>query len=121
MTSAREGKTEEQCYPCSVYGHGCVLREAWQPGTGQKRRVVVPVLPYSNGEENCTWFDVVLWVYDYQHSFPQYVGYVEAVDAFAAVEQMMQFYQMRTVAYASAYSMDGSLIYRAYQVGVWLS
>ncbi len=118
---------EQQCYPCSVHGRQCVLDEAWEPKRQQRRRVLLPVLPYSNIESSCSWFDVALWRYSDQRSLPL-IGYVEAVNAYAAVEQMMQHYRLRRVAVASARCIDldgkprsfkGLLVYRA--SWVWAS
>ena len=47
---------------------------------------------------------------------PEYVGYVQAPNAFAAVECLMRFSGLHSVAYACARALDGSLIYRGYRV-----
>lgn len=110
----------EKCYPCSISGHACVLEDSWEPQPPRRRRVLVPLLPYASGEYVCPWFDVALWLRAEQKSFPDYVSYVEAVSAFAAVEQMMQHYRLRRVAIASVRALDGFLVYRAYGVQVSL-
>lgn len=109
---------EEQCYPCSAHGQGCELHGTWKPLPVQQRRVEVPVLPYSNVESTCRWFDVALWMVIPECSVPAYVGYVEAVNAFPAVEQMMRYYRLRHVVYASVRSLDGVIVYRAYHVRI---
>ena len=79
------------------------------------------VLPYSSVEGSCCWFDVSLWLYSDQRSIP-WIGYVEAVSAYAAVEQLMCHYRLRRVAVAEARRLDpasklgpgdGPLVYRA--------
>ncbi len=110
----------EKCYPCSIGGYACVLEDTWEPHPPRRRRVVVPLLPSAPAEYACPWFDVALWLRAEQKSFPDYVSYVEAVDAFAAVEQMMWHYRLRQVAIASVRALDGFLVYRAYGVRVSL-
>ena len=62
-------------------------------------------------------YDVALWCW-WPGLFPTRVSLVEAPHAFAAIECLMRSCGFRRVAYASARALDGSLVYRAYQV--WL-
>jgi len=57
-------------------------------------------------------YDVALWC-QWPGLFPLSVSLVDAPHAFAAVERLMHSCGLRRVAYASARSLDGSLVYRA--------
>src|SRR5712691_11839321 len=75
----------------------------------------------------CTWrlvgrcvmacYDVALWRW-WPALFPEWVGLVDAPNAFAAVGALMHACGLRWVAYASVRRVDGSLLDRA--CGVWL-
>ena len=62
-------------------------------------------------------YDVALW-YRWPGPFPTFVSLVDAPHAFAAIERLMHSCGLRRVAYASARSLDGSLVYRVCRV--WL-
>lgn len=62
-------------------------------------------------------YDVALWRW-WPALFPEWVCLVDAPNAFAAVEALMRACGLRWVAYASACAVDGSLVYRAYRVGL---
>ena len=68
----------------------------------------------------CSWFDVALWRGVSRDLFPLFEGYMQAPSAFTAIEDMMRFYRLWSVSYASARALDGSLVYRAYRVWVLL-
>jgi hypothetical protein len=102
----------DRCYPCSVYKHPCVQGEQYVPPARPVPVVAVSVRP------GCFWFDVALWRNVGRDLFPVYEGYMEVHDAFSAIKEMMRYYQLWSVSYASARRLDGSLVYRAYQVWI---
>jgi hypothetical protein len=64
------------------------------------------------------WFDVALWVNRVNVLLPSHVGYVQANNAFQAVEGAMSAACQWKVACASARALDGSIVYRAFSVSV---
>jgi len=60
-------------------------------------------------------FDVALWRW-WPSLFPEYMAFVVAPDAFAAVVCLMRVHRVRWVARAAAATLDGSLSYRAVEV-----
>ena|SRR5947209_5066641 len=79
------------------------------------------VRPSPAGSLPC--FDVALWrrwsccaPASACTGFPEYVAFVEAASAFAAIEALMRFFDLSQVAYACAFACDGSLMYRCYQL-----
>ncbi len=64
------------------------------------------------------WYDVALWSgWPPRASsvFPEYIGYVEAVTAFAAIERLMCCYKVACAAFAVARARDGSINYRCHK------
>jgi hypothetical protein len=66
------------------------------------------------------WYAVALWRAWYPSALAEADVYVLAPRAFAAIETAMQAYQMKSVAYAAADLVGGSLHYRAFGVHVVL-
>jgi hypothetical protein len=64
------------------------------------------------------WYDVTLWCRSGDGYFPLRDGAMLSVNAFAAIEDMMRYYQITRVVYATAYAFDRSIIFRAYRLYV---
>jgi hypothetical protein len=97
------------CYPCSVYGHPCMQEENTVPRVG-----VVPALA-SGVSLDGRWFDVALWR-RFPSLWPEWIGVLQAENAFSAVVQLMHAYGLSSVEHAAAIALDGSIAYRAYGV-----
>ena len=62
-------------------------------------------------------FDVALWLV-WPSLFPEYVALVSAPCAFAAVASVMWSCGVYAVVHATAFTGDGSLVYRAFGVNL---
>ena len=65
-------------------------------------------------------FEVALWRY-WPSLMPEYIGYVDASHAFAAVECLMRVYRLAYAAHGTARALDGSIIYRGFRMDVLVS
>lgn len=69
-------------------------------------------------------FDVAVWRAWPSTGLPPLlpvVGYVEAPDAFSAIERVMQWCGWRSAGHAAAYAVDKSVVYRAYGIRLALA
>lgn len=69
-----------------------------------------------NMQEHVPVFEVALWVVWVPWSFPEYVGTVQAPNAFTAVEWLMRCYGVVSVGHAAANACDGSIRYKAFGI-----
>ena len=60
-------------------------------------------------------YDVALWL-SWPSLCPEYVGYVQALSAFTAIEYLMCVCRVSSVVCAAADALDGSLRYQAWGV-----
>jgi hypothetical protein len=79
----------------------------------------VPPVILPEGYPGLSWFSVALWS-RWPDLLPEHHGYIQGVTAFNAIENMMHYYRLWSVAYASARTLDGSLVYRCYRPWVML-